>query len=110
MVRFAARRLVGMVAVLFAISVLTFLIFNVIPNGDPALRLAGHSTSPETVEAVRHQWGFDKPVYVQYAKTMEKVFTGDLVSYVNQIDVDQEIVHDVPRTFSLAIGAALMWM
>src|SRR3954452_24169459 len=99
-----------MVAVLFAISVLTFAIFNVIPNGDPALRLAGHSTSPETVAAVRHQWGFDKPVYVQYARTMEKIFTGTLVSYNTQQNVLHEIRHDIGRTFSLAIGAALMWM
>jgi peptide/nickel transport system permease protein len=99
-----------MVAVLFAISVLTFLIFNVIPNGDPALRLAGRTPTPGQLEAIRHQWGFDKPVYVQYAKTMEKVFTGDLVSYTSQIDVDQEIVQDAPRTFALAIGAAVMWM
>jgi peptide/nickel transport system permease protein len=99
-----------MVAVLFAISVLTFLIFNVIPNGDPALRLAGRTPTPGQVENIRHQWGFDKPVYVQYVKTMEKVFTGDLVSYVNQIDVDSEIIKGLPRTFSLAIGAAIMWM
>jgi peptide/nickel transport system permease protein len=110
MARFIVRRLVSMVAVLFAISVLTFLIFNVIPNGDPALRLAGRTPTPGQVENIRHQWGFDKPVYVQYVKTMEKVFTGDLVSYVNQIDVDGEIIKGVPRTLSLAIGAAIMWM
>jgi peptide/nickel transport system permease protein len=108
--RFVVRRLASMVAVLFAISVLTFLIFNVIPNGDPALRLAGRTPTPGQVENIRHQWGFDKPVYVQYVKTMEKVFTGDLVSYVNQIDVDSEIIKGLPRTFSLAIGAAIMWM
>lgn len=108
--RFVVRRLVSMVAVLVAISVLTFLIFNVIPNGDPAYRLAGRTPTRGQIEAIRHQWGFDRPIYIQYAKTMEKVFTGDLVSYVNQIDVDQEIVNDVPRTFSLAIGAAIMWM
>jgi ABC-type dipeptide/oligopeptide/nickel transport system permease component len=39
--RFIVRRLIGMVAVLFAISVLVFLIFNVIPNSDPALRIGG---------------------------------------------------------------------
>jgi peptide/nickel transport system permease protein len=110
MVRFIIRRLIGMVAVLFAISVLTFVIFNVIPNGDPAQRLAGHSSSPATVEAIRHQWGFDKPVYVQYAKTMQKIFSGDLISYTTQTNVDAEIRHDVGHTFSLAIGAALMWM
>lgn len=110
MARFVVRRLISMLAVLFAISVLTFMIFNVIPNSDPALRLAGRTPTRGQIESIRHQWGFDKPIYVQYGKTMEKIFTGDLVSYANQIDVDQEIVNDVPRTFSLAIGAAIMWM
>ncbi len=108
--RFVLRRLVAMFAVLFAISIVTFSIFNVIPNGDPALRLAGRNQSPDQISAIRRTWGFDKPLYVQYAKTMEKVFTGDLISYANQVDVDREIIQDVPRTFSLAIGAALMWM
>lgn len=99
-----------MVAVLFAISVLTFLIFNVIPNGDPALRMAGRHPTQGQLETIRHQWGFDRPVYVQYGKTMEKIFTGDLVSYTNQIDVDQEILNGLPRTFSLAVGAAIIWM
>src|SRR6266511_3741028 len=110
MARFIVRRLISMVAVLFAISVLTFLIFNVIPNGDPALRMAGRTPNPEQVERIREDWGFDKPVYVQYAKSMEKVFTGDLVSYVTQLNVVEEIKKRVPRTFSLAIGAAIMWL
>src|SRR5437764_15318055 len=110
MVRFIVRRLLGMVAVLFAISVLTFAIFNVVPNGDPALRLAGHSTSPGTVAAIRRQYGFDKPVYVQYLHTMQKIFDGTLVSYSTQTNVDSEIGHDLGPTMSLAIGAALMWM
>jgi peptide/nickel transport system permease protein len=110
MTRFIIRRLISMVAVLFAISVLTFLIFNVIPNGDPAVRLAGRSPTPGQKDAIRRQWGFDKPVYVQYVKTMEKVFTGELVSYSSQINVTDEIIQDAPRTFCLAIGAALMWM
>jgi peptide/nickel transport system permease protein len=110
MVRFIVRRLLGMFAVLFAISVLTFLIFNVIPNGDPALRIAGRHPTKGQLETIRRQWGFDKPVYVQYGKTMEKVFTGNLVSYSTQLDVDQEILNGIPRTFSLAIGAAIMWM
>ena len=108
--RFIVRRLIAMIAVLFAISVVTFSIFNVILNSDPAVRLAGCNQTPEQLDAIRRQWGFDKPVYVQYFKTMEKVFTGDLVSYSSQVDVDKEIVQDIPRTFSLAIGAAIMWM
>jgi peptide/nickel transport system permease protein len=110
MARFIVRRLIAMVAVLFAISIVTFAIFNVIPNSDPAQRLAGRNQTTDQLAAIRRTWGFDKPVYVQYLKTMEKVFTGDLISYSNQVDVDKEILQDIPRTFSLAIGAAIMWM
>ena len=71
-----------MLLVLFAISILTFVIFNVIPAGDPAVRMAGKSATPTTIEAIRRDWGFDQPVYEQYAKTMAKVFSGNLVSYI----------------------------
>ncbi|MEA2149206.1 MAG: peptide/nickel transport system permease protein, partial [Solirubrobacteraceae bacterium] len=108
--RFVLRRMIAMIAVLFAISVVTFSIFNVIPNSDPALRLAGRNQTAGQIEAIRRQWGFDKPVYVQYVKTMQKIFTGDLISYSTQINVDREILQDIPRTFSLAIGAAIIWM
>src|SRR2546430_16000492 len=98
--RFVARRLVGMVVVLFAISVLTFLIFNVIPNGDPAERMAGHNASPAQIESIRQQWGFDRSLPVQYAKTMQQIFSGDLVSYSTQINVVDEIKNDIPHTLS----------
>jgi peptide/nickel transport system permease protein len=107
--RFVVRRLVGMVVVMFAVSVLTFLIFNVIPNGDPADRMAGKNSTPVQIAAIEKEWGFDKPLYTQYATTMEKVFTGDLISYANQTNVAEEIKRGLPRTFALAIGAALLW-
>jgi peptide/nickel transport system permease protein len=110
MARFAVRRIGQMLVVLFAVSVLTFLIFNVIPGGDPALRMAGRQPDPGQLERIREEWGFDEPVYVQYVKTMEKTFTGDLISYSTQQDVIDELWSRVPRTFALAIGAAIMWM
>jgi peptide/nickel transport system permease protein len=110
MTRFIIRRLLAMVLVLFAISVLTFLIFNVIPGGDPAIRLAGKQPQPEQLARIRAQYGFDKPIYVQYGKTMEQIFTGKITSYSTQINVVDEIKNDIPRTLSLAIGAAVMWM
>ena len=110
MARFTVRRLIQMVFVMFAVSVLTFLIFNVIPNGDPAERMAGKQPSERQIAAIRKEWGFDKSVPEQYVTTMKKVFTGDLVSYTTQLDVIEEIAKGVPRTLSLAIGAALLWM
>ena len=99
-----------MILVMFAVSVLTFLIFNVIPNGDPAVRMAGRQASESTIEAIRKEWGFDESLPSQYVTTMKKVFSGDLVSYFTQLPVNEEIKKGLPRTLSLAIGAALLWM
>jgi len=107
--RFIVRRLFGMVLVMFAVSVLTFAIFNVIPNGDPADRMAGKNSTAVQIAAIEKEWGFDQPIYTQYATTMEKVVTGDLISYANQTNVVDEIKQGIPRTFALAIGAALLW-
>jgi peptide/nickel transport system permease protein len=110
MARFILKRLVAVIAVLFAISVLTFLIFQAIPNGDPALRLAGRLATPQQVADVRAQWGFDRPLYDQYLTTMGKIFDGSVVSYTQQVNVLQEIKRDLPATLSLAIGAGVIWL
>ena len=110
MTRFVIRRVISMLFVLFAISVLTFAIFNVIPGGDPAVRMAGRNANNAQIEAIRKDFGFDRPLHVQYAKTMELIFTGELVSYSSRLNVIEEIKKDIPRTFALAIGAALLWM
>ena len=109
MIGFIARRLISMVLVMFAVSVLVFLIFNAIPNGDPAQRLAGPLASDSQVEVIRHEWGFDEPLPVQYLNTMEKLFGGDLVSF-NNLNVREEVWKGVPRTLSLALGAAFLWI
>ena len=108
--RFVLRRLLQMGFVMFAVSILTFLIFNVIPNGDPAVRMAGRQPTETQIEAIRREWGFDDNIFVQYFTMMKKVFTGDLVSYFTQLPVGEEIVKGLPRTLSLAVGAALLWM
>jgi peptide/nickel transport system permease protein len=108
--RFVVRRLAGMVAVLFAVSVLTFLVFNVIPNSDPAQRMAGKSATPRLVASITEEWGFDDPLPQQYLTMMKKVFSGDLISYQARENVDERIVEGIPQTFSLCVGAAVIWM
>jgi peptide/nickel transport system permease protein len=110
MARFIIRRLASVLLVLWAISILTFLIFQAMPNGDPALRLAGRLATPQQVQDVREQWGFDKPVYVQYVKTMDKILTGEVISYTQQVNVLDEIKRDIPATLSLSIGAGVIWL
>ncbi|HWO17068.1 MAG TPA: ABC transporter permease [Solirubrobacterales bacterium] len=110
MARFVARRLAGMVMVLFAVTVIVFLIFNVIPSSDPAQRMAGKNATPQLVANITEEWGFDEPLPEQYLKTMEKIFTGDLISYSSQLNVDEQILEGIPATLSLCAGAAAIWM
>jgi peptide/nickel transport system permease protein len=107
--RFIVKRLFSVVIVLFAISILTFMIFQVIPNGDPAVRLAGRLATPQQIQDVREQWGFDKPVYVQYVNTMKLIFTGQVTSYTQQVNVLDQVKRAAPATLSLAIGAGILW-
>jgi peptide/nickel transport system permease protein len=106
--RFVVRRVASMAAVLIAISILTFLIFTALPH--PELQLAGRFASPAQLAHIRHQWGFDQPVYVRYVKIMKLIFTGQVISYDQQVNVDHQILQYLPVTASLAIGAGLLWL
>ena len=112
MTAFIIRRLLGLVLVLFAITVLVFLIFFATPGIDPSSRLAGRNPSPTTVAAVKHEFGLDRPLPVRYALMMKRLFISrDLVSYGNQaLEVVPAIMAAAPVTFSLVFGAAVLWV
>jgi peptide/nickel transport system permease protein len=109
---FVIRRLAGLVVVLFLISILVFLIFFETPGVDPSARLAGRNPAPSTVAAVKHEFGLDRPLPVRYALMMKRLFISrDLVSYGNQaLKVVPAITSAAPVTFSLVIGAAVLWV
>jgi peptide/nickel transport system permease protein len=109
MLRFVARRLAGMVLVLFAVSLLVFLIFNVAPTNS-AQRLAGKNATPELVASIEDEWELNKSLPQQYVTMMKKIFTGDLISYEGRENVVDRIVEDIPPTISLCVGAAAIWM
>jgi peptide/nickel transport system permease protein len=110
MARFAIRRIAGMIAVLFAVSVLVFVIFNVIPNADPARQMAGRSATPQLIASITEDWGFDDPLPQQYLRMMGNIFSGEVISYETEENVDERIIEGIPATFSLCIGAAVVWM
>jgi peptide/nickel transport system permease protein len=108
MSRFLVRRFASMIGVLIAISFLTFLVFTAIPH--PELSLAGRFPTAATLAHIRHQWGFDQPVYIRYIKIMGLIFSGKIISYSQQLNVDHEILTLLPVTASLAIGAGIIWL
>src|SRR5713226_4146212 len=106
MLTFIVRRVLWTVLVMFAITVLVFVIFFKIPGIDPARSLAGRNPSPQVLAEIRHQFGLDRPFPVQYLIMLKKMFiTRDLVSYSNQGQlVIPEIGAAAPATLSLVFG------
>ena len=112
MIAFVIRRLIATLLVMFALSVLVFLIFFATPGVDPAARIAGRNADPLTLQQVRHDFGLDRPKAVQYVIMMKKLFiTRDLTSFVNRgAEVIPQITDAAPVTLSLVFGAAFIWV
>ncbi len=112
MLSFIIRRLLQMLFVMAGISIVVFLIFFATPGADPASRIAGRNATPETLAAVRHDFGLDKPMPVQYLLMLQRLFiTRDLASFQNRGQmVIPEVMEATPITLSLVFGAALLWI
>jgi peptide/nickel transport system permease protein len=110
MARFIVRRGLSAVALLFATSVVVFAIFEIIPSYNPAREIAGRNATPITVQQVSRKFGFDRPIFVQYAKTMKLIFTGQVIDYQDDLNVVDQFRQKFPVTLSLVIPAGLIWL
>ena len=98
-----------MLLVLLAVSFIVYFIFIVIPGGDPAQRIAGKVATHANILAIRKKLGLDQSFIVQWYDLVKALFTAKLVSYSNQTNVVDQIKQGLPATFSLAIGAGIIW-
>ena len=111
MLTFLVRRSIGAVLVCLAVTLIVFLIFIIVPGGDPAVRIAGKNATSQNIVNIRHAWGFDQPVYTQYWDMLKRMlWDRNLVSYTSGQDVLTQIVQGIPATFSLTIGAGIIWL
>jgi peptide/nickel transport system permease protein len=110
MLAFLIRRLLGAFLVLVAVSFITYLIFIKIPGGDPAPRIAGRTATEQNIQDIREKLHLNDPFYEQYWGMMQSLFNGTLVSYSSQLNVVDQIKQGIPATFSLCIGAAIIWL
>jgi peptide/nickel transport system permease protein len=115
--RFVIRRLLWGVLVVMIVTLLTFVIFYVMPPGDPAVRFAGKQPTPELIAEVRAQLGLDKSLPHQYVLFLKRLVTGDEYgwpglgfSYDSRTPIVDEIKERTPRTLSLALGASVIWL
>jgi peptide/nickel transport system permease protein len=110
--RYIIRRLLWVIVLLFAVSLLTFIIFYTFPSTDPAALRAGRNASPAVIAEIRHTLGLDRSIFWQYGHYMKRLlFHADLgYSFQNQQPVKQQIFDRLPATISLAVGAAIIWL
>ncbi|RMF78221.1 MAG: ABC transporter permease [Chloroflexi bacterium] len=108
MVNYILRRLILIVVVLFGLSILTFVITRIIP-ADPVRLAAGPRASDEQVEALRVQYGYDKPLIEQYINYITDVLQGDLgSSVVLRREVGPDLQRFFPATLELVIASLLI--
>ncbi|MGC4809758.1 ABC transporter permease [Micromonospora sp. DT228] len=124
MSRFLIKRLFSATLTLFAVSVLTFLMFFALPR-DPVSSICSKNCNPERLERVRDDLGLNDPLVSQYAGYMKGIVTGrDLGSaqggrcdapclgwsYVTNEAVSDTIARVLPVTLSIVIPAAILWL
>jgi peptide/nickel transport system permease protein len=109
---YITRRLLWTVLLLWVVSGITFIVFNVLPSADPALLRAGRNADPGVLKGIRQTFGLDKPLYVQYLNYMKHVFLHfDFGrSYRNDVDVRSELLDRLPNTMYLVAGAVVVWL
>src|SRR3978361_682575 len=108
MLGFVARRLLYLVPVLVAVSLLTFLIASLLP-GDLAYVILGDQATPEKVEALRHDMGLDQPVLWRYLSWLGHVLQGDFGrSFRTGQTVLQAVMERLPVSLQLMLLAEII--
>ena len=115
MLKFLIRRILLAISVAVCVSILTFGLLHIAT--DPAIAIAGEDASAEEIQSLRIAYGFDRPLYVQYADWLSKAVRGDLgVSPYFGLEVRSLIADRLPITiklgslsiiFALALGIPL---
>ena len=93
---------------LFGLLIVTFLLVRVVP-ADPAAALAGDNATPQQIEAIRHQYGFDRPLYEQLLLYLGQVMRFDFgESQYSHRAVGVDLRQRLPATLELTFAALLL--
>ncbi len=107
MLRFIVRRLLGVIPVLFGLSIILFAFVHLLP-GDPATAILGQHATPERIAAMREYLGLDDPLWQQYLNYLGNIFRGDLgSSIINNQPVLREFLVRFPATIELTVAAMI---
>ncbi|MEV4315961.1 ABC transporter permease [Actinocrispum sp. NPDC049592] len=123
--KFVLTRVAGMIIVLLIVTFVTFLVFYVLPS-DPAQLACGRPCSPEALSLAREFMGFNVPWYQQFLDFLGGIFSGRTFGtgataihctapcfgydFQNNVEVLTEITDRIEVSFSVAFGAAVIWL
>lgn len=108
MKKFILQRILLAFLTLFGITVIVFSLMHLAP-GDPVSVIAGRETDPKIVAAIREEWGFNQPIYIQYFTWLKKAVVGDFgMSFVNRMNVVDLIASRLPYTIKLNLIASVI--
>ncbi|MFL5929550.1 MAG: ABC transporter permease [Gaiellaceae bacterium] len=105
---YIARRLLHLVPIALGVTILCFFLIHLVP-GDPARTILGNQATDQRVALLRHQWGLDRPLPVQYGKFMERILHGDLgTSLFYNVSAGQLVLERLPVTIWLIAFGTLL--
>jgi peptide/nickel transport system permease protein len=110
-IRYIIRRILWAFVLFIAVTIVTFIIFFVIP-ANPAALIAGKAPRPIDIQRAAHFIGTDRPVYIQYAKFVWRLVGHQSLgrSFATRQNVNDIVGRAAPVTASLVIGGAIVWM
>jgi peptide/nickel transport system permease protein len=109
---YVIRRVLWGFLMLIIVCALTFVLFRILPTGNPAVLRAGRDPEPRLIKEIEGVLGLNKPLYVQFWDYLKNVFLhfNFGYSYYSQQSVLSLIKERLPATISLTLGAAALWI
>lgn len=109
MLAYIVRRLLALGLLLIGISLITFLLVRMVPGDPAALYYGGMPVSEEVLQALRRQWGLDRPLPVQYLYYLAGLLRGNLgVSTMSGRPILDDLMRRFPATVELTLAGVLL--
>jgi peptide/nickel transport system permease protein len=106
MKEYILRRLLLLIPTVLGVTLIVFLLMHFIP-GDPVSLLLGDYYTPEVADAIRQEYGLDRPLYIQYGLWLKRMITGD---WGNSIIAKRPIFEDLVRRFPITVELVILAM
>ena len=105
MFTYLVRRIIGTIPIVFGVALVVFVLFNIV-GGDPALMMVGKHATAQQIADIRHEYGLDKPLLLQFFQYLKDISTFNFGrSYATRQRISDMILSGMGPSLSLTIPA-----